>query len=136
MITPFPNFISRVLILIMLSDYNLNNPYKELKNAVAYVQLKEKSIAQEKSGAMLKNIQKQWKKYVMPIRVKKTKLTHLCTCFVCSWKTYIKNNVTLGLRHQVWAHTKPLRPYLSHFKAFDIPLMVLLTFALLKKIWV
>ena len=51
---------------------NLNNHYKELKNAVAEVPLKEKNTAQEKSGAMLKNIQKRCKKYVMPIRVKRS----------------------------------------------------------------
>ena len=49
---------------------NLNNHYKELKNAVACVPLKEKNIAQEKSGAMIKNIQNRCKKYVMPIRIK------------------------------------------------------------------
>ena len=55
---------------------NLNNHHKELKKAVACVPLKEKNIAQEKSGAMLKNIQKGCKKYVMPIRVNVGKMTH------------------------------------------------------------
>ena len=36
---------------------NLNNHHKELKNAVACVPLNEKNIAQEKRGAMLKNLQ-------------------------------------------------------------------------------
>ena len=49
---------------------NLNNHHKELKNAVACVPLNEKNIAQEKRGAMLKNLQKRCEKYVIPIRVK------------------------------------------------------------------
>ena len=49
---------------------NLNNLHKDLKSAVACIPLNEKNIAQEKRVAMLKNLQKQCKKYVIPIRVK------------------------------------------------------------------
>ena len=44
--------------------------HKELKNTVTWVPLKVKNIAQETKGAMLKNLEKRCKKYVVPIRVK------------------------------------------------------------------
>ena len=70
---------------------NLNNHHKELKNAVACVPLKEKNIAQEKSGAMLKNIQKRCKKYVMPIRAKAYyfKVKQMFSCKKESFKLYL-----------------------------------------------